>query len=229
MPPHLACDGIYDMLQQAECRNVTLKDVFSNLISRRLNAVLYIIVATLCLASIIFVPSSSQASDLQERTWSMRFNNAAIGDTLKQLSQVTGVEISTNKTPSMERITRSYESQTLEHIIRDVLRGTSYTLVWHYGANDLESVGICFFDAGRGKPRSQYTDMTYRPVNRVPNMRSAQTASRGRGKVRQPAKRPVRKRLAASKSKSKAVTEDMGEDDSEDEGFDEEEFEDEDE
>lgn len=59
----------------------------------------------------------------------MRFSNVAIVDMLKQLSRAAGVEISTNKTPNTQRITKAYEDKTIEHIIRDALRGTNYMLV----------------------------------------------------------------------------------------------------
>ena len=145
----------------------------------------------------------------------MRFNNVAVGDMLKQLSRATGVEISTNKTPNTERITRSYEDQTIEQIIRDALRGTSYTLVWHYGPSQLESIGISFFDAGSGTSQKLSTNRRSGSNNRAARGGSTQRPPRYRKQVSQP-KRPQPRGLAASKSRSRAVVEAEDEDDDED-------------
>jgi hypothetical protein len=156
----------------------------------------------------------------------MRFNKVAAADMLKQLSQATGVEIYTNKTPNMERITRSYEDQTIEHIIRDALRGINYTLVWHYGDNRLESVGICFFDAGSGPSHKVSTNRKSGPNNRVARGGSTQRSPSYRRQASQPRKSSPGG-LAASKSKSRSVAED--EDDDVDDDVDEDELDDEDE
>ena len=198
-----------------------MKNSLSNLTaSRRLNIVLCCILLTLCSSSIIFVWSSSHASESQAQTWSIRFNKVAVSDIIKQLSQATGVEIYTNKTPNMERITRAYEDQTIEHIIRDALRGTNYTLVWHYGENQLESIGICFFGAGSGTSKKLSTNRNAGSKNRVARRGSTQRPPRYRKQVSQPKKR-LPGGLAASKSKSRSVAEDRSEDDDEDEDEDE--------
>ncbi len=215
-------------MQQRKCEEV--KKFFSNqTASRRLNTVLYLIVACLCSACIIFFSSSSHASELQEQTWSLRFNNVAIGDVLKQLSRATGVEISTNKTPNMERITRSYEDQTIEDIIRDALRGTNYTLVWHYGEKQLEFIGICFFDAGSGGPDTFSDNRRGRPNNRVVGRPLDRNQPRSQRQITQP-KRRVSRDLSANKSKPKTAPKKEGsedEDDIEDDGDDETDAEDE--
>jgi hypothetical protein len=166
------------------------------------------------------------ASELQEQTWSLRFNNVAVEDMLKQLSQATGVDISTNKTPNMERITRSCENQTMEHIIRDVFRGTSYTLVWHYGENHLESIGICFFDGDSGASRKLSTNRKSGPTNRFTRRSSTQSSPRSPRQITQPKKRLPRD-LAASGSIPKRAAQKRSEDD-EDEDEDEDAFDEED-
>jgi hypothetical protein len=165
---------------------------------------------------------------MEEQTWSMRFNNVAAADMLKQLSQATGVEIYTNKTPNMERITRAYDDQTIEHIIRDALRGTNYTLVWHYGENQLESIGICFFGAGSGTSKKLSTNRNSGSNNRVARGGPTQRTPIYRRQVSQP-KKGLPRGLAASKSKSKPVAKDKSEDDDEAEDEDEGELDEEDE
>jgi len=199
-----------------------VKNLLSNLISRRLNAVLCCVLWTLCSSSIIFVCSSSHASESQAQTWSIRFSKVAVADIIKQLSQATGVEIYTNKTPNMERITRAYEDQTIEHIIRDALRGTNYTLVWHYGKNQLESVGICFFGAGSGTSKKLSPNRKSGSNNRVARGGSTQRTPsyRRQGSQR---KKALPRGLAAGKSKSRSVAEDEDEDDEDDEDEEDEE------
>jgi hypothetical protein len=138
------------------------------------------------------------------------------------------VEIYTNKTPNMERITRAYEDQTIDHIIRDALRGTNYTLVWHYGENQLESIGICFFGAGSGTSKKLSTNRSSGSNNRVARAGSTQRPPRYRKQVNQP-KKPLPRGLSASKAKSRSVVEDEGEDDDEDLDEEDEEIDEEDE
>jgi hypothetical protein len=165
------------------------------------------------LSSIIFVSSSSHASESQAQTWSIHFNKVAVADIIKQLSQATGVEIYTNKTPNMERITRAYEAQTIEHIIRDALRGTNYTLVWHYGENQLESIGICFFDSGGGGSPSLSAARRSRPNNPAVGRSLNRKPARSARQRSQPASLVPR----GTKSKSKTVAQDRSEDDEMDE------------
>jgi hypothetical protein len=176
----------------------------------------------------MFNLSSCTASELQEQTWSLRFNNVAVGDMLKQLAQATGVEISTNKTPNINRLTRSYENQTIEDIIRDALRGTNYTLVWHYGENQLESIGICFFDAGSGGPDTLSSNRRARPNNRVVGRGLDRNQPRSQRQITQP-KRRVSRGLAQSKSKQKTSAKERGDDEDEIEDEDDDETDEEDE
>jgi hypothetical protein len=158
----------------------------------------------------------------------LRFNNVAVGEMLRQLSEATGVEITTNKLPDIKPLTRSYENQTIENIIRDVFRGTSYALVWDYGENHLESIGICFFGAGSGTSKKLSTNRNAGSKNRVARRGSTQRPPRYRKQVSQP-KKPLPGGPAASKSKSKTAAKEKNEDDDDDEDEDEDETDEEDE
>ncbi len=204
-------------------RSQPVKNSLSNLTSsRRLNTGLCFLLWALCSFSVIFISSLSLASELQKRTWSFRFNNVAVGDMLKRLSEATGVEISTNKLPDIKPLTRSYENQTIENIIRDVFRGTSYALVWDYGENHLASIGICFLNGGGGRSPSLSADSGARSKNRVVNRGLSQKPPRSRRQISQP-KKPLPGGAAASKSKSKTAAKERNDDD-EDEDEDEDEM-----
>jgi hypothetical protein len=102
----------------------------------------------ICIA--VLAPSVSRASEAAADSWSFRFNDLPVADALKQLSQVTGVRALTNTPPENKRLTRSYENETIEQIIRDILRGVNYTLEWRTSDKGLESVAITFIDEGSG-------------------------------------------------------------------------------
>jgi hypothetical protein len=150
---------------------------------------------------------------LQEQTWSLHFDNVAVEEMLKQLSEATGVEIYTNKLPDIKRLTRSYENQTIENIIGDAFRGTSYTLVWDYRENLLQSIGICFFDSGGGGSPNLSAERSSRPNNRAV----------GRSFDRQPPRsarqrsQPINLVPRGIKSKSRTVAQDRSKDDEMDE------------
>ena len=191
-----------------------MKKVLSNLkTSKRLNAGLCFLLWAVCSSSIILTSSLSHASELEKQTWSLRFNNVAVGDVLKQLSEATGVEISTNKTPSTKHITRSYEDQTIENIIRDAFRGTSYALVWNYGENHLQSIGICFFDSGGGGSPNLSAARSSRPNNRVVGRSLDRKPPRSARQRSQPINLVPR----GIKSKSRTVAQDRSKDDEMDE------------
>jgi hypothetical protein len=110
---------------------------------RRDRRLLFLI--SLLLFSLVFTfPGLSNASQGGDDVWSFRFNNVTVAEALKELSKATGVTLFANRPPQDRRVNKSYERQTIEQILRDVFKGQSYTLVWHYGEKGLESIGIWF-------------------------------------------------------------------------------------
>ena len=99
--------------------------------------------------------SKAEAADEEDQLWSFRFENLSVAEALKQLSDKTGIDITTNQSPQEKRITKSYENETVEEIIRDIFRGASYTLVWNYSDTGMSSVGVYFFDQGGSRVGSQ--------------------------------------------------------------------------
>ncbi len=196
--------------------------------SRRLNAGLCFLLWALCASSIILAGSISHASELQEQTWSLHFDNVAVEEMLKQLSEATGVEIYTNKLPDIKRLTRSYENQTIENIIGDAFRGTSYTLVWDYRENLLQSIGICFFDSGGGRSPNLSAERSSRPNNRAVGRSLDRQPPRSARQRSQPISLVPRGK-GAKKSKSRTVAQDRSEEDGDDEDEDEDEMDEEDE
>jgi hypothetical protein len=164
----------------------------------------------------------AEAADLEEQLWSFRFENLSVAEVLKQLSEKTGIDITTNQSPQEKRVTKSYENETVEEIIRDIFRGASYTLVWNYSDTGISSVGVYFFDQGGSRVDSRPTSRARSP---------APTRSRV-SRPRLPGARPSAARSPKGKSPPKKTdpnADDEDEDDEGDEGDEDEEEEDEEE
>jgi len=80
----------------------------------------------------------------------LQFQSVSISEALKQITQTTGIKIITPKQLGSQVITRSYENQTIEHILKDMFRDMNYALVWSYGEKGIDSVRILALDKGSG-------------------------------------------------------------------------------
>lgn len=67
---------------------------------------------------------------------------------LNRLTEVTGIEISVDRLPEKEPLTKSYTNCTFEHILKDIFRATNHALVWHRGEDCKDSVEIRLFNEG---------------------------------------------------------------------------------
>jgi hypothetical protein len=114
-----------------------------------------LLVGVLLLSVVVLAPGLSKASQNGDDLWSLRFDNLSVSEALKELTRATGISLYTNRSPQNKRLTKVYENQTIERILRDVFRGENYTLVWNYGEQGLESIGITFFkNDGRSRESS---------------------------------------------------------------------------
>ncbi len=95
----------------------------------------------------------------------MQFNSVSISDALKQIAQSTGIKIVTPKQLGNQVITRSYKSQTIERILRDMFRDMNFALVWSYGEKGIDSVKIVTLDKGTGAG-ARYSPKEARPTVR---------------------------------------------------------------
>lgn len=136
---------------------------------------------TLCILFflwLVFYYSPLHAETDQSRTWSLDVKDLTISDVLSKLSLVTGIEISTNKPLGNKRLTKSYVNQTIEQIIKDLLKGVNYTSVWHHGEKGPDSIDIWIFDQGGGGPRNNLSGV--RKTNRVNMSRQLRDRTLGR-------------------------------------------------
>jgi len=102
--------------------------------------------------SIFLSASQVQGAGAEDTLWNFSFKDLPVAQVLEKLSQETGIDIFTNQPPKEKRVTKTYENETIEGIIRDVFRGDNYTLVWDYNGSAIQSIGINFFDQGTTGP-----------------------------------------------------------------------------
>jgi hypothetical protein len=102
-------------------------------------------VNVLLLSVVLSAQGVSSAPQTGDDLWSLSFSDLTVAEALKELTRVTGISLHANRPPENRRLTKAYENETIEQIIRDVFRGKNYSLVWNYGEKGLESIGIWFF------------------------------------------------------------------------------------
>jgi hypothetical protein len=90
----------------------------------------------------------------EEARWSIDFGEISISEALDQLTKVTGIKIFT-KTPLSHRISpKRYRNQSIEQILKDLLKNVNFAAVWHYSERGIESIGILAFDRARAESNS---------------------------------------------------------------------------
>jgi hypothetical protein len=107
-------------------------------------------------ATLATVYGMSFAAEEEKERWSLEFNNMAVADVLSELTRVTGVEIFANKLPEKKPLKKSYVNQTIDQMVRDIFRGTSFALVWHHGEKGIRSLDVWVFD-GDQSPSTGFT------------------------------------------------------------------------
>jgi hypothetical protein len=104
-------------------------------------------------------------ADVDERAlWSLQLKNVTISEALKQVAHKTGIKIYTPDRLGTQVITRSYKNQTIEYILRDLLRDTNYALVWSFSKKGgIKSVAITTLLDKAGGAGAAYSTRTVRP------------------------------------------------------------------
>jgi hypothetical protein len=82
----------------------------------------------------------------ENRQWSIDFNAVSISEAFDQLTRITGIKIFAT-TPLAHNISpKRYVNQSIDQILKDMLKHVNYAAVWLYGKGGLESIGILAFD-----------------------------------------------------------------------------------
>jgi hypothetical protein len=112
---------------------------------------------------VFFSPTSAFCAEVyEEARYSLQFRSVSISEALKQIAQTTGIKIATPTQLGNQVITRSYENQTIERILKDMFRDTNFALVWSYGEKGIDSVKIVTLDKGSGAG-ARYSPRAARP------------------------------------------------------------------
>ena len=114
---------------------------------------------------VLFTPGAFCAEVYEEARYSLQFRSVSISEALKQIAQATGIKIVTPMELGNQVITRSYENQTIERILKDMFRDMNIALVWSYGEKGIESVKIVTLDKGTGAG-ARYSPKEARPTIR---------------------------------------------------------------
>jgi hypothetical protein len=110
--------------------------------------------------------TTSWALSQEEKRWSFNFNNASVSNALDELTSTTGINIVANQIPSNITVSKRYENETLEEIVKDLFKGQNVGLVWHYGESGIDGLDIWVLDSAGGNPSS--FSRIERPVSREP-------------------------------------------------------------
>jgi hypothetical protein len=105
----------------------------------------------LVLGFVAFTCGELPAETEENERWSIDFGSVSISEAFDQLTRITGIKISTT-TPLAHTISpKRYVNQSIDQILKDVLKNMNYAAVWLYGKRGLESIGILAFDRERGE------------------------------------------------------------------------------
>jgi len=102
---------------------------------------------------LIFLPLFSVAtivygSNIEHQRWSFDFKDCTVLDALRQITNITNIEIVTNRNGDKEIPSKSYKDQTIDQILRDLFRKESCAMIWRYEDSDIASIDIWVFKGG---------------------------------------------------------------------------------
>lgn len=109
------------------------------------------VVFPLGFALVVSTRGIALAGTEEDARWSIDFDAISIAEAFDQLTQITGIKIFTT-TPLAHRISpKRYMNQSIEQILKDMLKNVNYAAVWHYSERGIESIGILAFDRERAE------------------------------------------------------------------------------
>jgi hypothetical protein len=126
----------------------------------------------------IFNVSIGNASQEQTSSWSFDFKDEHISSVLDQISQSTGIQISTNVTIDDISLTQKFIDETAHKILSNIFRKLNCAVIWNYSRKGLTSVDVWVFDRikdinhgnGNGKKsQSSFVDFLMKKRNELEN------------------------------------------------------------
>jgi len=105
-----------------------------------------------CISVFLFFNFSSfgdgvlHAAKVENQRWSFDFKSCTVSDVLRQMAEVTGIDIFTNQTIDKGLFSKFYKEQTIDQILRDLFRKENCAMVWSYSDNGLDAIGVWIFE-----------------------------------------------------------------------------------
>lgn len=134
---------------------------------------LWAAVFALVIAVAVSARGIALAGTENDARWSIDLGAISISEALDRLTQITGIRIFTGN-PLVQKISpKRYTNQSIEQILKDMLRNVSHAAVWHYSERGIESIEILAFDRERAESQSAVSSMKRvgtirRPISRGP-------------------------------------------------------------
>jgi hypothetical protein len=117
---------------------------------------------------LVFFKCSILLAEIKENTpWSINFDAVSISEALSQLTKITGIKIFT-KTPLEYKISpKLFTNQSIDQILKGILRNVNYAAIWHYNEKGLDSIWISIFNRDRGESPGNLSSVKSTPtINR---------------------------------------------------------------
>ena len=99
-------------------------------------------------------------AETKENTpWSINFSDVSISEALSQLTKITGVKIFT-KAPLEYKISpKLCTNQSIDQILKDILRNLNYAAISYYNEKGLDSIEILIFNRDRSESPSNLSSV----------------------------------------------------------------------
>jgi len=131
---------------------------------------------TLVFAMAVSIHGIALAEIREEARWSIDFGEISISEALDQLTKATGIKIVT-KMPLSHRISpKRYRNQSIEQILKDLLKNVNSAAVWQYSERGIESIRILAFDREKAENRTMVSNVKRVIKTRHPVTRGAEPA-----------------------------------------------------
>ncbi len=100
------------------------------------------------LFTIICVSSTFGEQSDGEKRLSLEFTNASVSEILDELTRVTGICIFANKIPEGKKVSKAYRNLTIEQIVKDLFKESSFAIIWYDGQPGDRRLDIRVYNSG---------------------------------------------------------------------------------
>lgn len=117
------------------------------------------VVFALVLGLVASMSGIALAGTEEDARWSIDFDAISLSEAFDQLTQITGIKIFTTIPLAHKISPKRYINQSIDQILKDMLKNVNYAAVWHYSERGIESIGILAFDRERSESHSNVSSV----------------------------------------------------------------------